>query len=191
MQVKDDYEIAKRIADRNWDNIAEGMPSSLERKAERLFESLSAGKDTLYEKLEKLYIFMDELYSFVGKFTPCKKGCSLCCYNEVAISLLEAEYIEKFIGIKQSLNLDTQNFRGTPCPFLEDGACSIYKYRPFVCRRHVALFDNPNWCQFDVDDQYVFPQIRFSKVEESYAFIIVSSGAISTYDIRQLFAKVS
>jgi Fe-S-cluster containining protein len=189
--VKEDYEVAKTIADRNWDNIAGGMPSSLERKAERLFKSLSAGKGTLFQKLEKLYIFMDELYSFVGKFTPCKKGCSLCCYNEVFISLLEAEYIEKSRGITQSLNLDRKHFRGTPCPFLEDGACTIYNHRPFVCRRHVALFDNPKWCQFDVDDQYVFPQIRFSKVEESYAFIVVSSGDTSTYDIRQLFAKVS
>ena len=187
--MKDDYEVAKTIADRNWDNIAEGMPSSLEQKAERLFESLSAGKGTLFQKLEKLYIFMDELYTFVAKFTPCKKGCSLCCHNEVSVSLLEAEYIEKHTGIKQSFNLDIKDFPGTPCPFLNNGACSIYEHRPFVCRRHVALFDDPRWCQYDLPTHYVFPHIRFSPVEQSYALIVVSSGTVSTCDIRQAFSR--
>lgn len=187
--MKDDYEVAKKIADRNWDSIADGMPSDLEQKAQSLLQDLKTCQNTLFDKLDKLYIFMDELYAFVAKFTPCQKGCSLCCRNEVSVSLLEAEYIEKHTGIKQSLNLDIKDFPGPPCPFLENSACSIYKYRPFVCRRHVALFDDPRWCQYDLPNQYVFPHIRFSPVEQSYAFIIVSSGTTSTCDIRQAFSR--
>ena len=189
MSLKDDYEVAKNIADKNWDSIAEGMPSDLEQKAGSLIQELKTCPNTLFEKLEKLYTFMDELYSFVAQFTPCKKGCSLCCYNEVSVSLLEAQYIEKHTGIKQNINLAIKDFPGIPCPFLTDGACSIYEHRPFVCRRHVALFDNPKWCQYDLPVQYVFPHIRFSPVEESYAFIIVSSGITSTCDIRQAFSR--
>jgi uncharacterized protein len=189
MPMLDKYECAKKIADRNWDSIADEMPSILEQKAESLFQNLKTCHNTLFEKLDTLYTFMDELYTYVAKFTPCKKGCSLCCYNEVSVSLLEAEYIEKHTGIKQSVNLDINDFPGTPCPFLDNSACSIYEHRPFVCRRHVALFDDPVWCRYDVPTHYVFPHIRFSPVEESYAFIIVSSGTTSTCDIRQAFSQ--
>jgi uncharacterized protein len=189
MPMQNNYEVAKKIADRNWDSISDGMPSDLEQKAESLIQDLKTSHSTLLEKLDKLYTYMDELYTYVAKFTPCQKGCSFCCYNEVSVSLLEAEYIEKHTGIKRSFNLDIKDFPGTPCPFLKYSACSIYKHRPFVCRRHVALSDDPGWCRYDVPTQYEFPHIRFSPVEQSYAFIIVSSGTTSTCDIRQAFSQ--
>lgn len=32
-----------------------------------------------------------------------------------------------------------------PCPFLDDGLCAIYNYRPFSCRMHFSL-SPPHWC---------------------------------------------
>ncbi len=185
------YENAKNLADKNWDSIASEMPPELEQKAEKLIQELRTSPNNLFDKLKNLYVYMDELYSFVAKFTPCKKGCSLCCHNEVSISVLEAEYIEKYAGIKQNTNLTIKDSSGTPCPLLVDGACSIYQYRPFVCRRHVALFDDPKWCKHDLPIEYVFPQIRFYPVEESYAYVVVSSGITTTHDIRQVFSPPS
>ena len=35
----------------------------------------------------------------------------------------------------------------TPCPFLLDGACSVYKSRPFACRGHHSLNATPDDCR--------------------------------------------
>lgn len=39
---------------------------------------------------------------------------------------------------------------GIPCPFLDDGRCSIYEVRPFNCREHYVLSD-PLLCQVSLD----------------------------------------
>jgi Fe-S-cluster containining protein len=39
---------------------------------------------------------------------------------------------------------------GIPCPFLEDGRCSIYEVRPFNCREHYVLSE-PLLCQVSLD----------------------------------------
>jgi Fe-S-cluster containining protein len=184
-----DYQTARMVAEKNRDRIVSQMPADLARREDRLFTELSLSKESSLKKLEKLYIFMDELYAFIGKFIPCHKGCNHCCYIEVSISSLEAEYIESNLGIMGNPNFIKKEFFQTPCPFLEHGTCSIYKYRPFVCRRHLALFDNPKWCQLDLCDKYEFPQIMFTEVEKSYRFIVAVSRASSLYDIRQLFSR--
>ncbi|MGQ9669290.1 MAG: hypothetical protein ACUVWY_03890 [Desulfosoma sp.] len=35
-----------------------------------------------------------------------------------------------------------------PCPFLEAGLCSLYRYRPLACRIHFSL-SPPHWCRPD------------------------------------------
>lgn len=185
--LDDDYKTAKKVAEDNLNRIIDQMPSSLVRREGEIFAKLSVSKESYFKKLEALYAFLDDLYSFIGKFIPCRRGCDYCCYIEISISSLEAEYIESNLGIRRNLNYDKKEFFGTPCPFLDDSACSIYKYRPYVCRRHHALFDNPKWCQLDLCDKHTFPQIRCTEVDKSYHFIVMTSGAGSLYDIRQLF----
>ena len=184
----DDYKTAAKVAEENLNKIINQMPRSLARREEDMFKKLSLSGESYFKKLEQLYIFLDDIFSFFGKFTPCRKGCSYCCYIEISISSIEAEYIENKLRIKQAPNLDRKEFFGTPCPFLNNNACSIYKYRPFVCRRHHALFDNPEWCNLDLCDKYTFPQVRCTEVEKSYQFILMTSGS-SLYDIRQLFQR--
>lgn len=189
--LKDDYETARAVAEKNLDMIKKQMPLDLARREEALFERISVPNESPLDKLEKLYMFMDYIYVFVGKFTPCQKGCDHCCYIKVSISSLEAEYIEKTSGIRQTKNLSKEDYFGIPCPFLDNHICSIYKCRPFVCRRHVALFDDPRWCQLDLCKKYNFPRIEFSEVERSYRFILHCAADVSLCDIRQLFSEVT
>lgn len=187
--LNNDYELARRAAEKNRGRIISQIPPDLAQREETLFMRLSTSKGSFHEKLQKLYVFMDDLYAFIGKFIPCRKGCSDCCYIEVSISSLEAQYIENNLGVRQSPNLNRKDLFGSACPFLDNRTCSIYKYRPFVCRRHIALFDNPKWCHLDLCNKYSFPNITSTEIERSYIFILTSSGDSSCYDIRQLFQK--
>lgn len=42
-------------------------------------------------------------------------------------------------------------FRFTPCPFLVDGACSVYEHRPFACRLTHSLNENADACVLGAD----------------------------------------
>ena len=184
--IDDDYKAAKKIARENLTKIKNQLPRSLAIREENIFETLRRSGKSPLEQLEQLYALMDDLYSFFSQYTPCQKGCCYCCYIEVPVSSLEVEYIERERGIKRALHSEIREIFGTPCPFLHNDTCSIYKDRPFVCRRHSALFDNPKWCNLDLCNRYKFPQVRFSEVEKSYQLILRTSGS-SLADIRQLF----
>ena len=67
----------------------------------------------------------------------------MCCeVGEYQISELELKYLMKgFLSIDDNLKTDVQkNFRnmqkGGACPFLINNECSVYNYRPIVCRVH-------------------------------------------------------
>jgi len=73
-----------------------------------------------------------------------------CCKNRVDIDVLNSEF--EFIS-KNLINKDLKkkikkarkqkSKRGTfTCPFLADGKCSIYEFRPLSCRTFFALKDN-------------------------------------------------
>lgn len=78
----------------------------------------------------------------------CKKGCSLCCENaDYPLSYLEMRYlIQGFLNLeKQKHDLVRENIRNLQacgkqesyvCPFLLGRECSVYSYRPLVCRVH-------------------------------------------------------
>ncbi len=64
--------------------------------------------------------------------TRCRKGCCVCCVDDITVFEVEAENIRRHYADLLA--------RGTPhatgaCAFLaEDGACRIYEHRPYVCR---------------------------------------------------------
>lgn len=81
----------------------------------------------------------------------CRAGCNFCCHEPVPVSLLEV--IDLAVTVKANMTPDQRRSlaergrayrmsrrHGTslqPCPFLEGGLCSIYEWRPLVCRgRH-------------------------------------------------------
>ena len=76
-------------------------------------------------------------------FIHCKAGCSHCCEKgDYPISDIELEYLmQGFINLESEKKIIVQeNFRnmkkGGKCPFLIDKLCSVYQYRPIICRTH-------------------------------------------------------
>lgn len=110
------------------------------------------------EKYELYLKFMDrQLAKFFEEQSPyifCKEGCCSCCQKgEYPISAVEFSYM--LVGarmlssdivsqIEQNMfriKEEKDNYDGTDifrhaCPFLINNSCSIYLYRPVICRTH-------------------------------------------------------
>lgn len=76
-------------------------------------------------------------------YINCKKGCSFCCQKgDYPISELEFKYImlgymETAEEVKSKIKHNIEQMQeGEKCPFLVNNICSVYKYRPLVCRVH-------------------------------------------------------
>ena len=76
-------------------------------------------------------------------YVCCKAGCSSCCEKgDYPISDIELEYlIHGFVSLEQDIKRQVQeNFKniqkGGCCPFLVNNLCSVYQYRPIICRTH-------------------------------------------------------
>lgn len=110
-----------------------------------------------FEKFERFLNSIDEdlqkIFEHQKEYLFCKKGCSLCCEKgDYPLSELEFKYlmhgfnsldestkqtIQKNIQITKKENKDSYT-----CPFLIDKKCSLYKYRPFVCRAFGVLTED-------------------------------------------------
>ncbi len=76
-------------------------------------------------------------------FIQCKAGCSACCEKgDYPISDIELEYLmQGYIALdnnqKQLVQQQIKTMKkGGACPFLINKKCSVYKYRPIICRVH-------------------------------------------------------
>lgn len=87
-----------------------------------------------------------------GKKVVCQKGCFACCLNPtVPINQLElmglswyvSEVMDDDTFKKVSVQL-RNHAESAACPFLLDGACSVYPVRPIACRVF-HVYDSP--CQ--------------------------------------------
>lgn len=90
----------------------------------------------LYQQEYKNYIF-------------CKKGCSACCEKgDYPLSQIELEYLMLgYSKLDNSIKKVLQNNfsmikKCGVCPFLINKECSVYKYRPIVCRVHGLAYLN-------------------------------------------------
>ena len=112
-------------------------------KATSLYRALQTSRAPLGEQLQMVYRYMDSFQPYLAQITTCSragKGCSHCCRIDVQITTLEAENIWLYTRrLAQPTGPITTGHK-TPCPFLDkEGACSIYKQRPLICRiYHVA-----------------------------------------------------
>ncbi|MCW3807965.1 YkgJ family cysteine cluster protein [Plebeiibacterium marinum] len=93
-----------------------------------------------------------------GKAIQCEKGCSWCCYQPVYMTTQEAVLIFEFLHQamdeaqrKKVLNNAVSKYKKTkglteeqkqsvkaPCPFLNQGSCSVYPVRPMACRIYLS-----------------------------------------------------
>lgn len=70
---------------------------------------------------------------------PCRRGCSACCTREVPVATTDAQHIQTAVS-RGAIPLETietakKNASGhsRSCPFLFEGNCSIYEFRPLLC----------------------------------------------------------
>jgi Fe-S-cluster containining protein len=96
-----------------------------------------------------LYRLFDEyLAEEIAPISTCKRGCSHCCNVSVTVTSPEVVYIQHHMGIK-TISMKDEEIRKdykTPCPFLKQNECSIYEYRPAVCRAFTSV-DDPKLCE--------------------------------------------
>jgi hypothetical protein len=86
----------------------------------------------------------------------CTRGCSYCCHTFVAITPPEAFRLAAAVrsGHAAGMTPDVVRERARPqigvapeariggklpCPLLVEGACSVYRFRPLVCRQATSL----------------------------------------------------
>lgn len=184
---EESLEQARENAHRTHQKIISAIHRSLAQREDHLLKQIRRINGDALKKLEMLYSFMDELYSFVAKFTPCKIGCNHCCHYKVTIIEPEVQYIEKAAKIARRLAILNPEFSWQPCPFLKNGTCSIYKYRPFVCRKHITLCKTSAWCRVEKCNEVTLPMMAYSGIDTSYNFIVVESGSATDRDIRCFF----
>lgn len=88
--------------------------------------------DALEQAYEQLGQHTRNLEQIHSPRTQCRRGCCVCCVDEITVFEIEAENIRRHHSDLLA--------RGTPhppgaCAFLaEDGSCRIYQQRPYVCR---------------------------------------------------------
>lgn len=123
------------------------VPDRLHDQMVTLLPVLKSMQARPMDILARIYAYIDEYNKFVATFSVCEKGCSACCHIPVNISRIEAEYISIEAGVAISNKLLVKSGR-VACPFLSEGKCSIYKYRPFNCRTFHTL-DDPKYCSTD------------------------------------------
>jgi uncharacterized protein len=116
------------------------------------------------EKYLKLRSYIDlkseNLLKQHGGNIVCKKGCFSCCDN---LTLFPVE----FEAIKAEMKRDgfspakLKFDESLNCGFLKDELCSIYRYRPIICRTHglPIVFFNDEYDEWSVS----FCELNFTK----------------------------
>lgn len=88
------------------------------------------------DDLKSLYGDIDQqtsrLVEIHGPRLVCRRGCSMCCVDELTVFEVEAQNIRQ--SHSNLLQTAVPHSPGA-CAFLDtDGACRIYEDRPYVCR---------------------------------------------------------
>lgn len=147
----------------------------------------------------------DAAFKAVQPFTPCRDGCSACCYQAVLVTDQEAEIIERYTGIEREpqrpidvaqlldeairmvreVEANQRRYFKVPCSFLRGTRCSIYEVRPMACRTHHILGDTAAPCSAGWNAD--ISKVNTSFVDSAY---IESSILQPAADIRQWFPNV-
>ena len=171
---------------KNRSKALELIPINLIEKESLLLSKIKKSKRNPISKLLELYDFMDEISKSFQHLTPCKSKCSHCCNIRVDVSDLEMLNIKKNAK-KQIKKAATGRVVGEPCPFLIDESCSIYEFRPFVCRRHQVFTPTNELCK--EESGLGQELISFSEIDKSYNYILRESGLYSQKEIREYFSR--
>lgn len=137
-----------------------------------------------------------DISDIATRFSACKQGCSHCCHMATSLTETEAEYIGAMIKVKprklpsRDLTEHTRaefvaQYHGVGCPFLVEGQCAIYKYRPFACKTYFNLSDYPEICDLVNHPGHYIPALNVNELTVAYVMLIEDFDRIG--DIREFF----
>ena len=94
---------------------------------------------------------IEDYFEAHKEFICCRAGCSSCCEKgdypiakeELKQIMLGYSALDNESKIRIQNNIKTMR-RGGACPFLLDKLCSIYPYRPTICRIHGLAYITKN-----------------------------------------------
>ena len=93
--------------------------------------------------LKDLDARLESYFKDQAEYICCKKGCSACCEKgDYPISELELRYLmQGYAGVDAETKREIQKNisvieKGGMCPFLINSECSVYEFRPIICRVH-------------------------------------------------------
>lgn len=166
-------------------SIERKMPLELKRFETGITRTIMKAKGSPLEALAELYRCMDKIFDFFQNYTPCKKGCSHCCYYKIDVSELEVAYIEQCTGVKRQPHGGIMfGTHGMPCPFLRGVECSIYRFRPYACRKHVTVDASDYWCHPSRCNGAFLMLVQSSESKAAYSMLVDTERLA---DIRNYF----
>lgn len=89
-------------------------------------------------------------------------------------------------GLQDAQDTLSQNYFGTPCPFLADGTCRIYASRPLACRLHFNVGHSPALCSISVrPEDSIVPNVDLTLF---WGAVVMATGRSGVFgDIREYF----
>ena len=187
-------EETRQYADAKLDEFFESVTPALKAHVVSLPKRITQISARPVVKLKEVLNTADQIFDHAGKFAACARGCGHCCHVSVPITQFEARYMGENLGIKpvelkQSIKHELAEYGShTPCPFLQQGECSIYEHRPLTCRMHMN-FDRDNyWClheNWQKPDAEI-PRPTIQPLIDAY-HMIISQVAPIMGDIRDFF----
>lgn len=190
-------EETREISKKNYDAFLASIPAQIIRREEKLVSDLRLMNAKPLVKLARIRDLVETLYAYADGHVACKAGCSYCCHLKIEISRLEAEYIGDKTGVMpvvlgEVTQRDPYAFSElTPCSFLKHGVCSIYEFRPLICRLHVNMDVDDALCRFEnwnTPDGAV-PKPTFHSILSAYVELNQKAGC-AVADIRDYFPVV-
>lgn len=145
-------------------------------------------------RLKEVLKTSDQIFDHAGKFAACARGCGHCCHVSVPITQFEAQYMGDNLNIKpvalnHSIKHELSEYGSlTPCPFLKQGECSIYEFRPLTCRMHMNFDVDNYWCLNENwnKPEAEIPRPTIQPLIDAY-HITISKVAPIMGDIRDFF----
>ena len=181
-------------ADKQLDAFFESVTPELKNHVTSLPKRVTQISARPVVRLKEVLDTADKIFDHAGKFAACARGCGHCCHVSVPTTQFEARYMGDNLGItpvalKQTIKHELTEYGShTPCPFLKQGECSIYEFRPLTCRMHMN-FDRDNyWCLHEnwQKPEAEIPRPTIQPLIDAY-HTVISDVAPIMGDIRDFF----
>lgn len=184
----------RELASRKLDDFFATVPPEIRSKVVGLPKKIASMNAGTPAKLREVLRTADMILDYAGRYACCARGCGHCCHVHVPIAAFEAAYVSQHTGVRpvplaRSIRHDRMEYSGaTPCPFLQNGECSIYEARPLTCRMHLNFDVDNFWCLHENwnKPEAEIPRPNIQPLMDAY-HLLAGKTAPVVADIRDFF----